>query len=272
MNPHPSETTPSPLPPAPPYPRDPPRWRSLSARDRPIPEDAWISSVLKDPEARSKWESFLDAPRFVISEDFAEWALVVVSLQIEAPDDDLLSLLFRMSSAHQTTAWAVCRNTRQIYRLPVLALPTGSLFADPELHRHARSTALEHQFKPFATVSDWADDRARGFWETRLADRGHFELSACSRPFSRAHESGEFASLREGDRAWDATRLLTDVVAIEARSPRERRQLWQRLHRRERLLARRAMQHISEHFDSDISQEARTAGLHDGLFHTAWAE
>lgn len=265
MNPYPPDTTPIPLTSDPVTPSRTPCWQTLSARDRPIPDDAWVCNVLNDPDVHARWQSFLDAPRFVISEDFAEWAVVVVSLQIEASGDDLLSLLFRMSSSHQTAAWSVCRKTRQIYRLPVLTLPTGSLFAHPNLPSHARSAAREHQLKPFATVGDWADEAARRVWERRLADRSHFELSSCSRPFYRAQESGEFASIRDGDRAWNATALLDGVVAIEARSSRERRQLWQRLHRRERQLARRAMKHISERLDSDVTQEARTVGLHDGL-------
>ena len=265
MNPHPSETTPSPLPPARQDPRHPPRWRTLSARERPIPQDAWISSVLKDPEARSKWESLLDAPRFVVSEDFAEWSLVVVSLQLSEGDNDLLSLLFRMGSAHQTAAWAVCRKTRQIYRLPVQSLPTGSPFAEIDIFRAARSAARAHPLKPFVTVVDWADPATRKLWEARLADRSAFELSDCSRPFSRAQESGEFASVRDGDRTWDVSHVLENVADIEARPPQERRQFWQRLHRRERPLARRAMQLICQKLDPNIQNEVRAAGLADGL-------
>ena len=265
MNPHPSETTPSPLTPAPSDPRDPPRWRSLSARHRPIPDDAWISSVLKDPEARSKWESLLDAPRFVLSEDFVEWAVVAVSLQLSEGDNDLLSLLFRMGSTHQTTAWAVCRTTKQIYRLPVQSLPTGSPFAEPNIFQAERLPTRAHPLKPFATVSDWADTETRKLWEARLADRSAFELSDCSRPISRAQEPGEFASLRDGDRAWDVSHVLDNVADIEARPPHERRQFWQRLHRRERQLARRSMQLICQKLNPEIQNEVRAAGLGDGL-------
>jgi len=265
MNPHPTNTKPSLMAPAPLDPHEPPRWRTLSARDRPLPEDAWISSVLKDPEARSKWQSLLDAPRFVVSEDFAEWSLVVLSLQLSEGDNDLLSLLFRMGSAHQTAAWSVCRKTRQIYRLPLQRLPTGSAFAEIDIFQAARLAAHAHTLKPFATVSDWGDTETRKLWEARLAERSAFELSDCSRPLLRAGEPGEFATVRDGDRAWDASHVLDNVAAIEARPPQERRQFWQRLHRRERKLARRTMQLICQKLDPDIQNEVRTAGLADGL-------
>ena len=92
-------------------PTHPPRWRTLSARDRPLREDTWIASVLNDPNMRSRWDAFIEAPRFVFSEEMAPWSIVVLALHPDQENDDLLARLFAMGSAQQTPAWAVCRYT-----------------------------------------------------------------------------------------------------------------------------------------------------------------
>lgn len=215
--------------------------------------------MLIETELQLRWQSFLDEPRFVMSEDFAAWSRVVVALQPGPDENNFLAMLFRMGSSQQATAWAACRTTKRIFRFPALAL---SALPTPITAPAARAKPAR------ATVSDWADPAVWSVWETHLADPARFELSLCSRPFNRVQEDGDFATVGVSladDRVGEITRLLNQVPAIDARPLRERQRFEARLKRRERQLARRAMQCIETRLDPAIIHTMRSGGLRDGL-------
>jgi hypothetical protein len=240
------------------------RWRMISALDRPLAEDAWVTSVIPDAATRDAWQAFLAEPRFAVSTDFAAWSVVAIYLHRNALAVGSLAQLFLHSMTRQTACWAVCRSIRRLFRLPGLSALRQWQLATGNTNQPRRLDA-ETGLRNFATMVDWADVPQRRRWEARLSDPQQFELSTCSRPFRRAQANGEFAGSADTERSRYAREFLRGVVALDARPQAEQQHFWRLLNRRERALARLTMGFIAAQFDTEVIETARANGVRDGL-------
>ena len=92
------------------------RWTSLSASELPIPEDAWIRSVVSI-DAGERWSQWLALPRYRVCRDFLQWAVVVVAFAESHDGGALMSLFSGNLIPFRAAAFAVSRSDGQLYRL-----------------------------------------------------------------------------------------------------------------------------------------------------------
>ena len=237
-------------------------WIDISTRDLPIKEDAWVGQAVS-ANARPRWYAWLSMPRYRVCYDFPTWAVVVLAFTDEARGGPLMQMLRDNVEQRRAAAFAICRTTRQLFRLdrlPILADAAAAGDAGPVI-AEAPHDAFDAGYVPRS--SEWHDPDRRMIWESLLANPIHWSESQCAQSLLSGLWLPELVSpdvdSELGDFGWLST--VGEEPAIAARPFAERRRGSRELNRRERRIAHLALTEISRHCRPDIEALAASAGI-----------
>ena len=227
------------------------QWHGLSANEYPISEDTWIASVVTPPTA-TRWKGWLARPRYRVCYDFSAWQVVVVAFIDDARGGALMRIVMADTQRFRTSAFAICRPTRRLFRLDRDLNPTLDAGYDRDL--------ADLRYIPQS--DEWDDPQRLSDWEALPTDRTAWRESQCGRSASSGLWRPELCcghTALGGDFGWNE--VVGQEPAISARARHETRQTSRNLETRERRLTRRALNHITREFRSDIVAVAKSSGV-----------
>jgi hypothetical protein len=243
-------------------------WRFIRAADRPIPEDIWIDSVFQTEVQRQHWRAWLARPRFAVAVNVGPWAAIAVAFQESVADNALLELFRNIDTRPRANAWAVDKATGQIFRLATHLPPEATEGAGTGAEaRVAEPNAIHPVARALLGIpaEAWQNPSLRARWEAHLVVSNHWLLSQCHRRLSRSNHAGEFASFQLDDQLSHIGSLFENVMEIDT-LPRSRyRQLYARLHRRERILDTAVVKTLLATVDADCLRQLRQARIPGGV-------
>jgi hypothetical protein len=247
-------------------------WQLIRTSDRPIVEDTWIASVLQNDAQRQRWRAWHERPRYAVANNVGPWAVIAVVFRECAGDNALLELFRNMDAQVRAVAWAVSKATGQIYRL-AMHLPAESLTtpdvaeavvaAEPEPERdvHPHLPSALRAIPP----ESWQDAVLRAQWEAHLVIPAHWVLSQCHRRLMRVAQPGEFGAFGLSEQLSHIGALFDGVLELETLPVPRHQRLYERLYRRERMLATAVLKRIAAALDPELVQQTHQARIAGGV-------